>query len=485
MRSITMKSVITVILSSLVICLMVTCSDDDSSVTEPLEIRSFTITPEVGQAGDLFVFSWETTGAKRVWIEPAISEQDLPVSGSVSVQVHYSAWYCLTAQADESTITARAWVQVSYPGGSMWDSPRADTSNSASSRWSGPSVGSLDWVYPFDDSFGDERHITLAGDNSVSVSLHSDHDDGGYMINLNPDGLPKFEQNWNMSEQVIAPSGVFYGSGTTRKTLLALNPDGSQRWELDLNSDNLALIRRAIYVNQQEKIFVHDMFHAMMQDYARLVVINSAGEIEYATGADHYFYEGFALNGDSSFVYTETIQYPGLHCVNDRLEPIWKVTGDFRGLPVTDENRRIFCHFCQDNTYSLKVLNSQGHEIWQVFYPDSIRDTSSIAWNGTIMYVILQEGSQGILLGAIVPDQDVIELAWTVPLQGHFKQSEVVVDSQNRAYVSTGEYIYAFDSDGNMLWQYSCPGEKLQALTLSRDGTLYVAGQSQLYAFRD
>lgn len=497
--------------ASLVILMVTSCQDESQSAfsAEPAscsspeaasgdeqpQIEFFTIAPEGGHVGDWFVFSWATTGAERVRIEPSITEFELPLTGSVAGQVNWSCWYTLRAEGGGRATTARVWAQVSNPEGSTWGYPLADTSNSAHSSCPGPLTANLKWTFPIPHKTGYDGFLNLGADDSIylSTDIYNSYRDDEFMIVLNPDGTLKFNRFASINRQVIGPAGVIYGTGTKTKQLTALNPDGSIRWENFLYAGHINECYRRIYINQQGELFVYDWLDLGYESGYVLYIITADGEVEYKYLNPGLGINGIALNCDDSIIYTSSSR---LTCMNYQLEQIWTADGQdfglegnsfgFAGTPVTDQNCWIYCTFYQSNNgvneTGLMALDILGHEIWRVYYPDAAWRVSAIARSDTAIYVLAEAeaGQDGMYLCAIHLGG---WLLWYVPLKGLYYNAEVVVDGADRLFVSSPEELISFDRDGHKRWQLYYPGEFLHSLTLSRNGTLYVLGNNQVYAF--
>lgn len=472
-----------------------------ASTQEPPLIHYFTISPEAGPVGSWFLFSWETEGVDRVTIEPTITSIQLPPSGSVAGKVIYSTWFTLIAEASGVTTTARAWVQVSHPEGSMWGFPRADTSNSNFSRWPGPTTNNLKWTYPLMTDHPDgEISLTLGGDNAVYVSKNygSWFPNADYLCVINPDGTKKSNKYAPVSQQVIDASGTIYGSINTdrieREQLIALNPDGTEKWVLDSNPYNSSsyVCGRQIYLDQQENLVVFDSCYNPGEAWQLIYRVSSSGVYMDCLIALYSGIGSLAINADGSIVVGF---WDRLYFFSGSMDNFWIVQDaqlQYYGTPITDVNCRVYSCFLENSPlhsnyyyHGVMAIDHLGNEIWRVFFPDALNQTGVVmARSERAVYVVLNSSTNHLLslcaihLGGW--------LLWTVPLEelSSYPYTHVVVDGEDRTYVSLDDYIYSFDRDGSLCWQ-AHPGKSIKAMALSRDRTLYASDGDHVFAFGD
>jgi DNA-binding beta-propeller fold protein YncE len=163
------------------------------------------------------------------------------------------------------------------------------------------------------------------------------------------------------------------------------------------------------------------------------------------------------------------------------------VNGSMDNISI-DSNENICV---QSAGINILLYDKNGNLKWK--YVDSFYQCSDVHMalspDGGVLFVT--EGSNNNLyLNKIIPDGTFNpSLAWKTQLTGSYCGGtalspylvRMVVDMAGNIYVPTnGNGIYAFSTDGKLMWNMSMP-DSIFGMALSHDGTLYVQG-SHLYA---
>jgi len=451
-----------------------TINQSECSAEEGPEIVFFVISPEQGQRGDWFQFSWETRGAEQVTIQPSITDIALPLTGMVAGQPLYSRWYTLIAEKDGQIARNKAWAEVHFPGGSSWRLPRADASNSAYSPYPGPTTNSIRWIQPIADS------------NAIKTDLIIDNDGSLFSSNpaaFYPDGLPKFPKRDSLRYRAIGPDGTLYCFD--KRKLLALHPDGSLKWSLFSNSHDLQGFDAELSIDHNGTIVM--FYHICISNDCLhgYYIISSNGEILYHWGSEAFIWYSVALNCDQSILHSGT----SIACINYQGELLWYfhfgMGGYVIGSLITDPMCHIYGQFFNSFYPDLKgiiALDGMGNELWHLTgLKMCMSSRLARAEDGTLYVVLEDEDSEdGLALAAV---HYLGWLIWQAPLKGECENSEPVVDVSGHIYVTTKTHVTAINYDGTELWMYHDPDEAFKGAALSMDGTLYTIGHKGLYAF--
>ena len=277
------------------------------------------------------------------------------------------------------------------------------------------------------------------------------------------------------SSPVIDKDGTVYVGSS--EYLYAINPDGTIKWKIDI-SDWV----EGITVGQEGTIYVLTWFGG------ELCAISSDGEKKWEVCiGDNAFAspvideEGIIYVGSTDAKFAAV--YP-----NGTIK--WKISlkdegGGTLGYPSLYKDTVYVnsWHYSTKKVYIFAIYRNNGTLKWKLYLGQSggAYIGPSIADDGTLYAV------SGCSLYAIYPNGTV---KWKRYLDWPAGSAPSIDDNGN-VYVATygndesswsGSYIYAFDSNGTLLWKHCCYGT-WGGLAIDRNGIIYGAGTHGLYAF--
>jgi hypothetical protein len=347
-----------------------------------------------------------------------------------------------------------------------WPMFQHDAQRSGRSPYVGPQGPNVKWT--FQDSSIPFWEPVVAADGTIYVGGGYTGDIGGFYA-INPDGSLKWVNNSIrvFEGPVLGPEGqiyvIAYAYPDNHPFLLALNPDGTERWRYEW--------------------FSVDYYDAEL-------VIDENGNIYHLTGcysqSDQRVHPSLlAFNPQGSIIWlydiTDRQTYPNGVCVVSGL------TLGGSASSALDKEGNIYAMVSfppeLDGTI-LFALRPDGTEKWRRTF-DGWAAGISIDQDGTI-YASVGGYGKIYAIDPSSPNHD----KWVVYVQG--LGSAVTIGTED-IYVTGGSapdgtwrsYLYAFDKQGNAKWQKFIGYEATSVPILGGDGTIYIgARQWRVYAFR-
>jgi len=347
-----------------------------------------------------------------------------------------------------------------------WPMFQHDAQRSGRSPYVGPQGPNVKWT--FQDSSIPFWEPVVAADGTIYVGGGYTGDIGGFYA-INPDGSLKWVNNSIrvFEGPVLGPEGqiyvIAYAYPDNNPFLLALNPDGTERWRYEW--------------------FSVDYYDAEL-------VIDENGNIYHLTGcysqSDQRVHPSLlAFNPQGSIIWlydiTDRQTYPNGVCVVSGL------TLGGSASSALDKEGNIYAMVSfppeLDGTI-LFALRPDGTEKWRRTF-DGWAAGISIDQDGTI-YASVGGYGKIYAIDPSSPNHD----KWVVYVQG--LGSAVTIGTED-IYVTGGSapdgtwrsYLYAFDKQGNAKWQKFIGYEATSVPILGGDGTIYIgARQWRVYAFR-
>jgi pimeloyl-ACP methyl ester carboxylesterase len=353
------------------------------------------------------------------------------------------------------------------PSTDPWPMFQHDAQRSGRSPYVGPQGPNVKWT--FQDSSIPFWEPVVAADGTIYVGGGYTGDIGGFYA-INPDGSLKWVNNSIrvFEGPVLGPEGqiyvIAYAYPDNHPFLLALNPDGTERWRYEW--------------------FSVDYYDAEL-------VIDENGNIYHLTGcysqSDQRVHPSLlAFNPQGSIIWlydiTNRQTYPNGVCTP---APGYIIGGSASSALDKEGNIYAMVSFPPelDGTI-LFALRPDGTEKWRRTF-DGWAAGISIDQDGTI-YASVGGYGKIYAIDPSSPNHD----KWVVYVQG--LGSAVTIGTED-IYVTGGSapdgtwrsYLYAFDKQGNAKWQKFIEYGATSVPILGGDGTIYIgARQWRVYAFR-
>jgi outer membrane protein assembly factor BamB len=277
----------------------------------------------------------------------------------------------------------------------------------------------------------------------------------------------------NSCPAVYDANGIIYigaGNGGTGmySTLYALNPDGTQKWLLQLPTDLVTGYSPAIGDDGTIYYAIPDAsLHAVGQDGKEVWSFSGSGCIisSPALGKDGSIY---VVGG-------EQINAPHyLHALDAHGSQLWEhyfADGPPLGAgPAVGADGTLYVG---GGDHKLYAFDPNGSVLWTFETPAGVTTVPFVDRNGRIYFANAEPK-----LYVVDPDGS---LAWSVQLGNIIWRQPMAIGPDGSIYVCVGDDVYSYDSAGALRWTYYVAG--VGHLSVDANGTVYVGSDNtRLYA---
>lgn len=339
-------------------------------------------------------------------------------------------------------------------------------------------------------SIGADGTIYILGYNPQTNSLNSSYNESynesslnsyhSYnLLAINPDGSLKWESEPTMditnyrTAPLIAADGTIYITNTIQGELTAINPDGSLKWVHKAS---------AMGCGQSDPVVGSDgTIYYVWGD--RLYAVNKDGSRKWMTDPDEIIANSKNLLaiGPEGTIYCQSTG-GDLYAVNPDGSLKWAIEGGsstFSPPSIGPDGTIYYCiGSMMDTSTDVIALKSNGEEKWvRNLYGD---------WNTDMNIIPPAIGPDGTLYIAgsshIIALKSDGNIKWDYsPETGSTTSSTMVVDKEGTLYYSSSNMITALSADGKLKWEYK-PEESLHfPPVIGPDGTIYATAENIRY----
>jgi outer membrane protein assembly factor BamB len=351
----------------------------------------------------------------------------------------------------------------------IWGMFQHDPQHTGRSPFNGPSTSSLLWDFPVS---GHPGSPAIGGDGTIYLPV------GTVLIAINPDGTQKWKTPLNIlpasTTPAIGPDGSIYvhGNGLEGNTvaiekLKAISPGGVIQWTFEFNNG------AGIFTSEVESspaIAPDGTIYVGSMD-TNLYALNPNGTIKWTHPASLTSISSSpALSPDGNTVYFVN-DITRLYAISSSGVFQWsfQLSDDYMGTvndqsPSVGTDGTIYVGSPDDHLYA---INPDGTIKWRFLTGDTIRSTPALAANGTIYL-----GSD--YLYALNPNGT---LKWRFPSSSIlFSSASPIIGANGTIYWRENWAYYAVNPNGSEKWSIS-----ILATTAGLDPTSVLAGNGTLY----
>ncbi|MCD6542813.1 MAG: PQQ-like beta-propeller repeat protein [Thermoplasmata archaeon] len=280
--------------------------------------------------------------------------------------------------------------------------------------------------------------------------------------------------NWATSDPVIDKDGTIYVGAWGG--LYAIYPNGTVKWKMEIGCDGTSIGRDGT-------------LYVVWSCYLR--AISPDGEIKWTVrmGSDKMYGSPIIDKDGIIYVGTTSWRVAKFAAVYPNGTIKWIINasytnGDFSPPAIYG-----------DTVY----VKEAYHDSWKCYLCAIYRDNGTVKWKKYIGYArtavappsIAEDGTiYAVARGTLAAFYPNGTLKWKRDLD-YSSYSAPAIDDDGNIYVATygndesswsGSYIYAFDSNGTLLWKHHCYGT-YGSPVIDKNGIIYGAGTHGLYAF--
>ena len=279
--------------------------------------------------------------------------------------------------------------------------------------------------------------------------------------------------NWATSDPVIDKDGTIYVGAWGG--LYAIYPNGTVKWKIKSGCNGLSIGRDGT-------------LYVVSAGYLR--AISSDGEMKWETHIGSYEIYGSPIIDKDGIIYVGTTSWgvAKFAAVYPNGTIKWKINssytnGDFSPPAIYG-----------DTVY----VKEAYHDTWKCYLCAIYKDNGTIKWKKYIGYArtavappsIAEDGTiYAVARGTLAAFYPNGTIKWKKYLDSS-SYSAPAIDNNGNIYVATyasdeswsSSRIYAFDSNGTLLWKHCCYGT-YGSLVIDKNGIIYGAGTHGLYAF--
>jgi outer membrane protein assembly factor BamB len=330
-----------------------------------------------------------------------------------------------------------------------------DARHTGRSAYVGPATTKLRWQKSYIGVWPDSSPA-IGADGVVYVGTGQ----GDSLLAVNPDGTEKWSfpvGNEVKCGPAIGADGTLY-IGSFGGALYAVNPDGSEQWSYPLGDD---VIWSSPAVDPGGNIYIGC-------DDGKLYAITPGGEAlwTFPTGDGIFSSPAIADDGTVYFGSMDGVLYA---IGTDGLEAwTFPTFSSIAGGPAIGDDGTIYVGSCDQYLYA---INPDGSEAWSYNTGIPVKSTPALAADGTI-YANCHSGTQHGT-GKFVAINPGGSLKWEFKPTSGCMITNPVVDAEGFIYFgSENNTFYSLDPEGNVRWVYY-GGPSRSTPAIGPDGTLY------------
>ena len=333
-----------------------------------------------------------------------------------------------------------------------------------------PAIPELVWEYSIKTSrlFRSPPIIGINGNVYVTTGLlkslnisPADEYNGVNWEAANPEGV-------HYSPAVGADGTIYVASDPG---LAAINTDGSVKWISEVGQ-----LKTSPVVGPDGSIYAgtYSEFYAFAPD----------GSVKWSFADGFLGFDPKAAIGHDGTVYCVS-KY--LYAFTPDGEHLWEYITErlenFGGLhPAIGDDGTIYIASSINKTYFLYAIRPDGTVKWKIPLDEEIDLPLSVGYDGTVY-----AGRAYNSLYAINPGDGAVK--WVFPevmSPATIGYDGTIYLSGSRSEHNEGWHVYALHPDGSIKWKHVLdvtPNEPRSAITISKNGTLYVPTRNRVYAF--
>jgi outer membrane protein assembly factor BamB len=359
--------------------------------------------------------------------------------------------------------------------GAPWAMRGRCVTHTAASPYLGAQTATKKWVVTTGGPVDSSPAISREG------TIYIGSEDGN-LYAINPDGTIKWKfktDNYIESSPAIGSDGTIY-FGSMDHGVFAVKADGTMRWKYDVGdaSDFGAVVASSPAIGADGTVYVgygsseNGGFGYTGAVDNKVLAINPDGTNKWVFTTSSYVESSPAIGADGT-VYVEGDDGT-LYAINPDGKQRWAfMTGGSTSVPAIGANGTIYVG---DSNHTLYAVNPDGTQSWVVSVPDTGVWSPAIGTDGSI-YV-------GASLHLFAFNADGSE-RWAFPtgelmswLAAFAANGALAIGADGTVYMgSVDDNVYAINRDGTQKWSFTTGGPAISAPAIGVDGTIYFGSE--------
>ncbi len=364
---------------------------------------------------------------------------------------------------------------INEPGEQVWHKYKCDSSNQGVSPYNGPATNHIEWTF---NCIGDTTPGPSIGyDGTIYIGTNN-----GYLHAVNPDGTERYSidlGSFVLGTPAIADDNTVYAGTWGPGRLWAIRCEGDIEWEFDTLGD----------INKCHPAIADDGTIYVGNNNGRFWAINPDGTEKWNHNAGGGYVPSPAIGpgGEVYFVMSGGTAFGIEDIAQGSYNIFWQHTFSGEHIsnsPSVDDNGVVYVCGLYLNT--VWACDPETDTIlWTFDAPDGFDDASVTIDDDYTIYIGCNDHNMyAVNSGGTVK--------WATPVDDRVPSS-VIIDPAGRLYFGTrgaggsnGTYYCLDADDGSVIWTYSI-GEHIRCTAaIAPDGTMYIGGHDGvLKAFKD
>jgi len=345
-------------------------------------------------------------------------------------------------------------VTVAASGRGDWWMFQHDPQHTGRSPFTGPKSPVQKWAFPAPAPDFFIAPAAIAADGTLYVGISSSNNNNR-LVALTPNGTQKWSMplvSQNYSAPAIAADGTIY---VADDNLYAFKPDGSQKWALTGG-----------FAQMCSPAIASDGIVYIGDGNGHFCAVNPDGSLKWTITMEAYSSSPALATDGTIYVGAYDNKLHALNPADGSSKWSYPLGGGIISSPTVAPDGTIYIGSSDYNLYALKP---DGTKKWAFPTGAYIYATAALGADGTIYF-----GNINGQFYALNPDGS---QKWvvTIRLDGNFPDSPII-GADGTIYIGSSDgHLYALNpADGSTKWQFTAANAMNASPAIGADGTIYV-----------
>jgi hypothetical protein len=353
----------------------------------------------------------------------------------------------------------------------------------ARSKYKGPQQGKIKWTLFMG---GKTTYAPVIGVDGT-IYLTATRPGSGYSLYaVSPEGQIKWEfnqpeQQFQTSPIITADNSIILGTAFQYKPggiLYIINSDGSIKWEKEIST---GIYCRGGLIDQDGNLYFTGFTKAEgPATIHRLYSFNSDGTVRWEISCEDnfntYSYISMSPDGSTLYVQAEGKYIYAITQIDGAI--LWRRSSSYTySAPIVDSDGNIYTRYDLSGESGIVSYDPVGEVRWKCNSLSKLSKSNSTLSEYFGEMCLNHNGYIYSYQGARLVSCDYIgQKRWLMELPCGSSQGEtpVTCDKDSTIYVTAGQYLYAYNQEGEMLFECKFTDYNAYAGSLACDGIAYL-----------